>query len=393
MIGSLRFSITRCVVSPGNIRIDDVIFVRATRITQLGHGLADGESRVSAVVDGRPLWFASKDIDLIPQPEAFASALMLSTIHRSRPLEMDERVSATWIRNMDRLFDIWSRWWGYRIPKAAFGVREDQQPSTSARALAFTCGVDSFFSLLTGRKPDFLVSVHGFDVPLADTVRMDAFASSVREIARETGTRSVVIRTNLRDHPASGRRRLWDRAHGGGLAAIGHLLSDHVREFTISSSYPRHERPWGSAGETDPLFSSDRISILHYGLEHSRDSKLPLIAGNALAQKHLRVCWRNSAEAGNCSRCDKCLATMLVLTEVDALEKFTVFDGPRVLRSRLDELPYLRNNMNVVQRIVNRGTLPRDIEIATLRLLRRSRRAAVIREYGNRLRAAIFPHA
>ena len=319
---------------------------------------------------------------------------MLSTIHRSRPLEMDERVSATWIRNMDRLFDIWSGWWGYRIPKAAFGAREDQQPSTTASALAFTCGVDSFFSLLTGRKPDFLVSVHGFDVPLADTVRMDAFASSVREIARETGIRSVVIRTNLRDHPALGPRRLWDRAHGGGLAAIGHLLSDHVREFTISSSYSsRHKRPWGSAGETDPLFSSDRISILHYGLEHSRDTKVPLIAGNALAQKHLRVCWQNAAEAGNCSRCDKCLATMLLLTEVDALEKFTVFDRPRVLRSRLDELPYLRNNMNVVQRIVNRGTLPRDIEIATLKLLRRSRRAAVIRKYGNRLRAVIFPHA
>jgi hypothetical protein len=367
---------------------------RVTRVGDIQRDQHGRETRVTALVDGRPLWFASVDADLLPEPEAFGSALLLSSIHRNRPLVIDARVSSTWADNVGQLTPIWARWWGYRIPHVDFERRDDMASDNTSSALAFSAGVDSFYSLLYGPKPDFLVSVHGFDIALADAYRMSAFEASTRAIGRDLDIMPVIVRTNLREHPALGPRRLWERAHGGGIAAVGHVLRGQSRHFRISSTYStRSERPWGSSGATDPFFSSDRVSITQFGGDRSRDEKIKSIADNSLVQKHLRVCWENRAKAGNCSRCGKCLAAMLVLAEVQFLDKFAVFDGVKVLPARLDELPFLRTNINVAQRAVDRGQLPPNIEAATRRLIVRSHRAAKIRSYRKRLSAMIFPHA
>lgn len=87
--------------------------------------------------------------------------------------------------------------------------------SSIASALAFSCGVDSFHTLLFGGKPDLLVAVHGFDVPLADEYRTLAFAASVEAVAKETGIGWTVVRTNV--------RRDWiarSRA-GAGIESVG----------------------------------------------------------------------------------------------------------------------------------------------------------------------------
>lgn len=363
-----------------------------TRIGEIrrGHGGLGG--RVSADVDGQPLWFESDEVELSPQPEAFASALLVASIHRNRPITIDAPVSSTWAENVERLTGVWSSWWGYRVPQIDFNRRADETSRKASTALAFTAGVDSFYSLLFGPQPELLVSVHGFDVALADAYRMARFESSTRAVASELGMQAVVVRTNLREHRAMGPRRLWERAHGGGVAAIGHLLGGSAGSFVISSTYASYnERPWGSSGVTDPLFSSDRVSITQFGGDRTRDGKMSAIAEHPLVQKHLRVCWENRAKAGNCSRCGKCLAAMLILAEVQLLDKFTVFDGMNVLAARVDELPHLKNNINIVQRIVNRGQLPRDIDAALRRLIVRSRRAAVINSCRQRVRDAIFP--
>ncbi len=367
---------------------------RMTRVTHLRAERAGGESRVTALVDGVPLWFACEDMDLTAAPEAFGSALLLASLHRNRPLSIDGAVSETWRDNVRRLSEIWSEWWGYRIAKTEIITRPDRVDRSSGTALAFSCGIDSFHALLTAPRPQILVSVHGFDVPLADDYRMSAFALSAKAVAAATGVKSTIVRTNLREHPSSGRPRLWERSHGGGLASIAHVLSDHLGELTISSSYfARDQRAWGSAIETDPLFSSDRMGIAHYGAHAHREEKIRQIADNPLVQRHLRVCWANRAESGNCSRCGKCLATMLLLAELGSLDSFEVFDGMKLLPSRLDELPHLSTQINIVERIVERGFLPRPVAEATRKLVKRSRRAAAIREYGNRLRDTVLPRA
>ncbi len=365
---------------------------RATLVVDVRTDRIGAESRVTALVDGVELWFSSRDVELTPAPEAFGSALLLPSVHRERPLDITHEASTLWADNIQKLLKIWSEWWGYRPMPANIRCRADSSRAGDKTALAFTCGVDSFYSLMTGPRPDLLVSVHGFDVPLADETRMAAFASSTEDVAASFGITSAIVRTNLREHPASGKRRLWDRSHGGGIAGIAHLLGDRVGKFTISSSYAaRNTRPWGSTGDTDPLFSSDRVAIGHYGLDHAREEKIRLIANDPLVRRHLRVCWENRGATGNCSRCGKCLAAMLVLAEVGALDGFQVFEKARVLPERLDALPYLVNNINITQRIVDRRTLEPRLDAAARRLIARSRRAEMVRGYGQRLRGAIFP--
>jgi hypothetical protein len=84
---------------------------------------------------------------------------------------------------------------------------------------------------------------------------------------------------------------------------------------------------------------------------------------------------------------------MLLLVELGSLDSFEVFDGMNSLPSRLNELPHLSTQINIVHRIVERGFLPRQVEEAARKLVKRSRRAAAIREYGNRLRDTVLPHA
>ncbi len=347
-----------------------------------------GTTRVCALVDGERLWYTCDDVDLVASPEAFGSWLLLPSMHRGQPLHIEEPVSLRWRDNAAKLSNIWSEWWNYRPAEIDVPTRPDGNPATSDYALAFSCGVDSFHALLTGPKPDLLVTVQGFDVSLSDEFRMMAFRSSVDAVAAEMGIRWTTVRTNLREHHSAGKPWLWERSHGGGLASVAHMFGDRIGRFGIASTYSDgNQHAWGSAIVTDPLFSSDRVSIEHVGATDRREQKLRLLAHNPLAQRHLRVCWVNSAHSGNCSRCGKCLATMLLLAELGALDSFPVFAGTSSLHEALDALPNLKTQINIIDRLVHRAHLPSNINDAARRLVARSRKAAKfrkVRRFANR---------
>ena len=226
--------------------------------------------RVRAEVGGEPLWFESPDIALRPSSEAFGCALLVAALHDGRSLTIEGEVSATWLSNTARLLDVFQEWWGYPrlkplvAPARAAPARAvaGEGPATELTALCFSGGVDSFYSLLrSGRQIDVLLAVHGYDIRLRDEARASAFDSSLREVAAELGVKPVVVRTNLREHPAFARAP-WEHTHGGALAAAGHLLGDWAGRLLISSSYPYFKHaPWGSHWRTDLLWSSDRLEV------------------------------------------------------------------------------------------------------------------------------------
>ena len=344
------------------------LVVSAPRVEQ-----RDGCSRVTAIVNNQPLWFESDDIELSPSPEAFASALLLSSQHRRRRLVIEAAVDPTWKTNIEGVLAKWSEWWDYEplLPEAQT-VRQPPPRETNARALSFSGGVDSFFSLLATPLPQFLVTAHGFDIALADERRMKSLKRSLLEAADLAGARPIVIRTNLREHPASGRRYLWERSHGGALAAIGHLLAPNIAQYFISSTHSfAPDRPWGSSPHTDHLFSSSNVEIVHFG-SAPREEKILGILSHPLARQHLRVCWENRKPEGNCSHCAKCLLVMLHLSEYGVLDEFDVFEGGAELAHRLDALPYTTTHIAVMERAVQRGRLAPALSAATTRLIERS---------------------
>jgi hypothetical protein len=344
------------------------------RISRIRETKENGRHRVGVRAD-IPVWFESSEVRLRPSPEAFGSALLLPALGLRKRLRMEEAVSPVWYANVGKLLEVFHEWW--RLPQwtpEAELAEEVKGERAAGTALCFSGGVDSFYTLLRGgRKVDWLVSLHGFDIPLRDGERMKLLESSVREAAAEVGARGVVVRTNLRQH--WGFRALsWEWTHGGMLAALGHLMSDYAGELLISSSWDTpNTRPWGSHARTDPLWSSERVSVVHCGAEIRRNRKLHAISGEPIVQRHLRVCWENRTPQGNCSRCEKCVRTRLILLDHGKLEEFKTLEGEASLVRHIDELPSSTIPVGPYYRgLVETGNLSREVKEALWRLLFRT---------------------
>ena len=349
--------------------------VSCVRVTNISAAAEGKVSRVSAKVNGEPVWFESADTTLQPTPEAFACAFLIPALHRGARLVVDVPVCRTWRANAAMLSHVLNEWWRYPIVEPIVTeARQSSRRRIEGTALCFSGGVDSSYTLLRGPHPiDVLISVHGFDVPLTDSLRMDVFHTSLKAAAFATGTRPFLVRTNIREHSLF-RKTPWERSHGGALAAIGHLLMRSVGRLVIAASQPYClDLPWGSHWRTDELWSSERLHVVHSGAGAWRSDKLREIASEPLIQEHLRVCWENRAPWGNCSRCEKCLRTMLVLAQAGQLEPFSVFEH-KDLALRVDQLPCISRDLEpVYERLLNGGLTP-EVARSVKNLLRRTRR-------------------
>jgi hypothetical protein len=116
-------------------------------------------------------------------------------------------------------------------------------------------------------------------------------------------------------------------AHGAFLAGIVHLLGPRYREFLIPAS-PSYSRliPWGSHPMSDPLLSAADLRVVHDGASFNRIARTEAIARHDEALAVLQVCARNGHGQGNCSRCAKCLRTMIMLDLRGVRERATTFD-------------------------------------------------------------------
>lgn len=352
---------------------------RTVEIGRLAVTDVDGVCRVTAQVAGVPVWFETRDAALRAAPEAMASAFLIPALHQGARLDLHDAPDPEWLANVARLLPILHDWWRYPIllPAApATAVAPVAVLGHDASALFFSGGLDSFHALLEGGEhPAMLVTLHGFDVALDDLERMAALEASLREVGAALGRRTVLVRTNVREHPLM-RGAPWERTHGGALAAVGHLLGGEVREALIAASISTlHAGPWGSHWRTDALFSSGRLRVRQVGMDRRRWQKVRAIAGEPLAQRHLRVCWQNRDAAANCSRCDKCLVTRLMLADCGALDRFARFDGTATLARDLDALPALHERVGSLAAIVDQRRIDPEIWRAAHALLQRTRRA------------------
>jgi len=351
----------------------------------------NGVHRVRADADGSEIWFESSDVALRAAPEAFGTALLLPALHGGTALSIDAPVDPDWLANTAHILPTFRRWWRYaertvQVPGTTDAVpREHSSRHASPRepdartALCFSAGVDSFHSLLNcGERPGVLVAVQGFDIRLDDSTRWSAFEASVREVAAAVGARAVIVRTNLRDHPTVALPS-WERAHGGALAAVAHLLDDGIDRLLVSSSIPFHwNRAWGSHWQVDPYWSSSRVSVHHVGAQLQRRDKLPRIAANPLVRKHLRVCWENRSPTGNCRLCEKCVRTELVLRMHGQLEHFPGFSNDQPLAERLDRIAASVGRGMTYRTALQSGRMEPDVERALRRLIRRTQLARVM---------------
>jgi hypothetical protein len=386
---------------------------RTLRIGEVIESAQGDLSRISCVVDGMEVWFESTDVSLSASPEAVASAFWIPCLRSGIQLEIEQPVCATWKSNVEQLAAIVSRNWAVpaaRIlaPAATPGTAGITKPAPRSPATAqfFTGGVDSFYVLLRCEpRAEYLVYVHGFDIPLADAARFEHAHRSLLEVAKATGTRLCVVRTNLRHHPVLNSIS-WEDSHGGSLVAAAHAMVSHIGAITIPPSWPAWmNKPWGTHWELDPLWSSSLLEVKHGDASLYRSDRLRAIADERVVQEHLRVCWENRKPVGNCSECEKCIRAMVVLQQSGRLERYSsVFDVSIPVWQRIDRLPYVRTMM-AFEECLRRNVEP-ELAAAIKRLRRRSfvkhtvpkfrgqlmeRAKRPIRRWAGRLRTATHP--
>lgn len=367
-------------------------------VSALSHDQVNsGVSRVSAMVGEESLWFETADTDLILSPEAFASALLVPAMSHGLDLVFEDSLSNVWLDNSRKLIEIFTQWWGWPpITITSLSKETVQRQVSYGRALCFSGGVDSFFSLLTYPEPiDKLVLVHGYDIDVNDHEGAQYAFKHLSQVAEDSGIKAVMVKTNYREHYVSGKK--FNHAFGGALAAIGHMLSD-TSELIISASYSYADAvPYGSHWQTDHLYSSEVMSIVHYAPELHRNQKLQKIAQVPIFRKHLRVCQNNlkgsfhlSEKAINCGVCQKCIQTLLVLQQEGSIDDLEIFKN----RTNLDRYIYqhpgtVEYYLEVYEEILRRG-VDKQLDLSIRALIRRSKIMKKFDWSGRRGRKLVF---
>jgi hypothetical protein len=244
------------------------------------------------------------------------------------PLPVDRRLHAGALQ----VLRTWHGWYPETtvVPIEAEALTEHTTAPGKRTAAFFSGGVDSFFSVIEydAANPtaaiDDLIAVWGFDIPLDNAAGFDRMRASLARAADAYGKNLVDVTTNIRDF-LSPPCNWASLAHGAALAATALILEPrYARTLVPSTVEDARATPWGSHAQTDPLFSTSGLEIVHHGADHSRTDKTARIADSPIARDTLRVCWKSRSDH-NCGKCEKCYRTMLTLHLLGALDCFRTF--------------------------------------------------------------------
>lgn len=219
-----------------------------------------------------------------------------------------------------------------------------EQPSTPRRfdgtGMLFTGGVDSVATFVRHRDADpALITVRGWLLRPDEDERWRRVKEHVGAFAEKEGVESLTIETDLHAFPDHGllnahyKRHTdgaWYSAVGHGLGLLGlcaplahargigtlHIAGSHWEGFEMpNQSWDGGAIPWGSHPSIDDRVRWTETEGHYDGFDLTRQDKLETIAGFVRDRRpdlQLRACARDQ-DGGNCSRCEKCLRTIVGL--------------------------------------------------------------------------------
>ncbi len=313
-------------------------------IGDINHEKVGSTSRIVSQFDGEPVWFESDDIELEPSIEAFATLWLMPCILANRNLRFEKPVCKIWYENAVEYIDFHADRWGTAKIKIFAETYETSVAPQQGEAVCFSGGVDSFHTLMNVGSPKYLVRAEPADPSsrLVEDYRLSR--ERIAKVANGVGAIPVTIKFNVIEHPSY---RIHDDNDGytGTLACMGHLLSPHIGSIFISSSHHKDDPAvLGCRWQTDPLFSTTRLQVHHTYVDFRRRDKVAAIADWHLAQENLFVCFEKLGSNRNCSRCEKCIRTMLDLYLLGKLELFKNFDQSKPLWEAMDHVQVVHNS-------------------------------------------------
>ncbi|NNC36111.1 MAG: hypothetical protein EX271_04075 [Acidimicrobiales bacterium] len=224
--------------------------------------------------------------------------------------------------NFDAVKKIWLGWHSYRknisinVPTL---IRKSQQDSRQdlLRGSFFSGGIDSLFTTAT-LKEDVTALISIAHTPNDIGIIASEF-DRLREMsgyANATDRKHLFVASDFMTAFPEVNDFWAYLAHGAALSAIAHRLNAVLNSAVISSTFTYDQLiPWGSHPETDELLSSKSIHISHFGANSNRVQKTFAICEDETALGVVSVCGagRLDGEHVNCSKCQKCLRTMVTI--------------------------------------------------------------------------------
>ncbi len=261
----------------------------------------------------------------------FLAAVLFPCMKTQENIYVDGTVSEKFLQNASTIMNLVKKW-QIGLSKIKIRTRDISKDHYKAKYTGefFTAGVDSFYTYLkkkpTKDKITHLILVHGFDIPLENTSFFKDVTKTIEKIAKAEKVVPVILETNI--GKIVEQRLIWEFSHGGALAAIALVLRSGLKQVFISDAVKNDELfPYGTHPHVNKLWSTETLSVDSVGGEYNRSEKIHhVIAKSPLALTYLRVCTQNIKGKYNCSRCHKCLMTMIYLYSEGVLKNAKTFD-------------------------------------------------------------------
>jgi hypothetical protein len=307
--------------------------------------LTEDKTVLSAKIDCETLGFAGFEVwyqfpeQLYPEitlsGNPFVPALVIPAMYAGENLRIEAAVSEKLLNGAAKVIQIYRMWHNAfkQIEIETQGTTKISLPGPNIAAF-FTCGVDSFYTLLKNKNsslPDsekisHLIYVNGFDISLEKTELFRSVLTRLEKVSDAYNKKLLVVSTNV--------RRLienicvWNMYHGSAMLSVALCLENFAGKiYAAADRTYRHTMPHGLHPLTNPLWSSESLEVVYDGAEVNRIEKIKLqIANDPVALNNLRVCFENPDGKYNCGECEKCIRTKLNLKAAGVLEKCSTLD-------------------------------------------------------------------
>lgn len=252
-------------------------------------------------------------------------AALPAAFTQKRPLHVLGEIDRALLRNAVLLSHFWAQWKPEMYGPIEITAKSivDGSPSKGGHVICLSGGVDSTFALLSAlnEKPslrldvDLGVFVQGFDYGPNDKEAYNRILASIRAVAKERGVSVSSVKTNWAAQVCGAEKASWEHVHTLGLAAIMHLFGGDHAGGILGSDYTYTEdhtvAPWSSNGTTNRMIGARGFPVVPVGEHATRIDKIAAIS-NWGVLPHVAVCWAGPRTGKNCSRCEKCIRTMLM---------------------------------------------------------------------------------
>lgn len=288
------------------------------------------------------LWFAfPKDYEsyLSLRSDPFAVALLQTSQYLGETLQIRGELSERLAYGLEQYGFVFHRcnpkW--FNRPSLEFDRLVQPKPTADRLVVtAFSGGVDSFYTLFRHLPsfqplPSYQIQagllIHGMDIRFYEADKYERIYATYQTMFAQLGLQLLQARMNA--YLFWEHRLRWEFVHGAPLVATALCLSEKISRFYIPATHRYdHLLSNGTSPITDHWLYTETVEIIHHGSQNNRVEKLEEIAQWELPQKYLRVCTDafKREDIQNCSQCNKCLRTMIMLDQLRVLDKFQTFN-------------------------------------------------------------------